>query len=104
MTAKKILLPASLVVAIVLVITAWNQTVQNKLDKTVYECSSVIKTIYNYNFRDLNKNGKLDVYEDVHQPINARVNNLLSQMNIEEKAGMMFINCSAKSPGFAELC
>ncbi|MCC6462038.1 MAG: glycoside hydrolase family 3 C-terminal domain-containing protein [Saprospiraceae bacterium] len=43
-------------------------------------------------FRDLNKNGKLDVYEDVSQPIEARVNDLLAQMNLEEKAGMMFIN------------
>ncbi|WP_081149927.1 glycoside hydrolase family 3 protein [Niastella vici] len=43
-------------------------------------------------FRDLNKNGKLDVYEDVKQPIEARVNDVLQQMTIEEKAGMMFIN------------
>jgi beta-glucosidase len=43
-------------------------------------------------FRDLNKNGKMDVYEDPAQPIAARVNDLLSQMNIEEKAGMLFIN------------
>lgn len=43
-------------------------------------------------FRDLNKNQKLDVYEDIHQPIEDRVNDLLKQMNLEEKAGMMFIN------------
>ncbi|MBK7935883.1 MAG: glycoside hydrolase family 3 C-terminal domain-containing protein [Lewinellaceae bacterium] len=43
-------------------------------------------------FRDLNKNGKMDVYEDASQPVEARVNDLLSQMNLEEKAGMMFIN------------
>ncbi|OQP62020.1 beta-glucosidase [Niastella vici] len=40
----------------------------------------------------MNKNGKLDVYEDVKQPIEARVNDVLQQMTIEEKAGMMFIN------------
>jgi len=44
------------------------------------------------NFRDLNKNGKLDVYEDPGQPIQKRVEDLLSQMTLEEKAGMMFIN------------
>ena len=44
------------------------------------------------NFRDLNKNGKLDVYEDPTQPIEKRVEDLLSQMTLEEKAGMMFIN------------
>ena len=43
-------------------------------------------------FRDLNKNGKLDIYEDIHQPIEARINDLVSQMNLEEKAGLMFIN------------
>ncbi|MBV9989528.1 MAG: glycoside hydrolase family 3 C-terminal domain-containing protein [Chitinophagaceae bacterium] len=43
-------------------------------------------------FRDLNKNGKPDIYEDSKQPIEARVNDLLSQMTLEEKAGMMFIN------------
>jgi beta-glucosidase len=44
------------------------------------------------NYRDLNKNGKMDMYEDSAQPVEARVNDLLSQMTIEEKAGMMFIN------------
>lgn len=41
-------------------------------------------------FRDLNKNGKLDVYEDSRQPVEKRVENLLDQMTIEEKAGLMF--------------
>lgn len=48
-------------------------------------------------FRDLNKNGKLDIYEDPKQPVEARVKDLLSQMTLEEKAGMMFIN-GAKIP------
>jgi beta-glucosidase len=43
-------------------------------------------------YRDLNKNGRMDVYEDVSQPVEARVSDLLAQMNLEEKAGMMFIN------------
>jgi beta-glucosidase len=43
-------------------------------------------------FRDLNKNGKLDIYEDPTQPVDARINDLLPQMTLEEKAGMMFIN------------
>ncbi len=42
-------------------------------------------------FRDLNKNGKLDVYEDYRQPVESRVNDLMGQMNLEEKAGLMFI-------------
>ncbi len=43
-------------------------------------------------FRDLNKNGRLDVYEDPRQPIAARVEDLLSQMTLAEKAGHLFIN------------
>jgi beta-glucosidase len=41
-------------------------------------------------FRDLNKNGKLDPYEDPRRPIEERVEDLLRQMTLEEKAGMMF--------------
>lgn len=44
------------------------------------------------NYRDLNHNGKKDVYEDTEQPIEKRVDDLLSQMSLEEKAGQMFIN------------
>lgn len=43
-------------------------------------------------YRDLNKNGKLDPYEDSSQSIEKRVDDLLSQMTLEEKAGTMFIN------------
>ena len=45
-------------------------------------------------FRDLNKSGKLDVYEDVMQTVDARIDDLLSQMSVAEKAGLMFINIS----------
>ena len=47
-------------------------------------------TIDGFTFRDLNKNGKLDIYEDSRRKIDDRVNDLLSQMNIDEKAGTMF--------------
>jgi beta-glucosidase len=50
-------------------------------------CKQSPKIVY----RDLNKNGKMDIYEDRHQPVEARVTDLLSQMTVEEKAGMMFI-------------
>lgn len=43
-------------------------------------------------YRDLNKNGKRDVYEDAREPIDKRIEDLLQQMTLEEKAGMMFIN------------
>src|SRR5215208_45527 len=41
-------------------------------------------------FRDLNKNGKLDPYEDPRRPVEERVEDLLRQMTLEEKAGLMF--------------
>lgn len=34
---------------------------------------------------DFNKNGQLDVYEDASQPVERRVDDLLSQMSVEEK-------------------
>ena len=44
----------------------------------------------NFPYKDLNKNGKLDIYEDSRQPVESRVEDLLSQMTLEEKAGQMF--------------
>lgn len=41
-------------------------------------------------FRDLNGNGRLDPYEDPRRPVEERVADLLSQMTIEEKVGLMF--------------
>ena len=43
-------------------------------------------------FKDLNKNGKIDVYEDWRRPTGERVSDLVSQMNRHEKAGMLMID------------
>jgi beta-glucosidase len=43
------------------------------------------KSIYQKGWIDLNKNGVKDIYEDPTQPIEKRVNDLLSQMNVNEK-------------------
>lgn len=40
-------------------------------------------------FRDLNRNGALDVYEDWRRPTPARVDDLLARMTLEEKAGLL---------------
>jgi len=55
-------------------------------------------TINDFNYRDLNKNGKLDVYEDSRLSIEARVEDLVSQMTLEEKAGSMFITMIGMTP------
>ena len=60
----------------------------------VLQQSDLVKTEEGFVYRDLNKNGKLDIYEDRRQPIEARVEDLLRQMTPEEKAGMLFINGS----------
>src|SRR5438477_547495 len=49
-------------------------------------------------FRDLNKNGKLDPYEDPRRPIDERVEDLLLQMTLEEKAGLMFHMIAGVNP------
>lgn len=41
--------------------------------------------IYHKDWIDFNKNGKKDIYEDSKQPIDKRVDNLLSLMSFEEK-------------------
>jgi beta-glucosidase len=43
------------------------------------------KDIYHQGWIDLNKNGRMDVYENPKAPIDQRVNDLLSQMNVDEK-------------------
>ena len=40
-------------------------------------------------FRDLNKNGKLDTYEDSRKPNDIRAKDLLLKMTLEEKAGQL---------------
>src|SRR5262245_61441118 len=43
------------------------------------------KNIYHDGWIDLNKNGRMDVYENPRAPIDRRVEDLLSQMTLNEK-------------------
>jgi beta-glucosidase len=47
--------------------------------------ASARQNIYHDGWIDLNKNGRKDVYEDSAADINKRIEDLLSQMNLEEK-------------------
>lgn len=48
-------------------------------------------------FKDLNKNGQLDIYEDYRKAVEERVDDLLAQMTLQEKAGTLgFGGISAK--------
>jgi len=64
------------------------------LDEITKQHSELLKAENGFSFRDLNHNGKLDVYEDPRQPIETRIEDLLSQMTLEEKAGLMFMDGS----------
>ena len=41
-------------------------------------------------FRDLNKNGRLEAYEDWRVPVSERIDDILSKMTLDEKVGLMF--------------
>lgn len=48
-----------------------------------------ILTVDGLNFKDLNKNGKLDKYEDWRLPIEERAKDLAKKMTVEQIAGLM---------------
>ena len=54
--------------------------------------SAKILTINGLSFKDLNRNNKLDKYEDWRLPYEVRAKDLLSQMSVEEKVGFMLIS------------
>jgi beta-glucosidase len=60
--------------------------------------NKVLRTEDGITYRDLNKNGRLDPYEDPRRPIDERVEDLLAQMTLEEKAGLMFHTVAGMSP------
>src|ERR1700691_4434389 len=47
-------------------------------------------SIYHNGWIDLDKNGKMDVYEDPSQPIKKTVNDLLKRMTLDEKIGQLW--------------
>lgn len=81
----------SIVVLIVLALLAFNgyyAHLNSQAKKDLAEVQVLNENGFKYS--DLNKNGKLDVYEDSRQEIENRISNLLLQMNLEEKVGMMW--------------
>lgn len=67
-------------------------TVKNAGGKTLSFCTSSgvkILTEDGFAFKDLNKNGKLDPYEDWRLPARERAKDLAKRMSIEQIAGLM---------------
>ncbi len=76
-------------------VTAWaicSATVLN-ISAAAFNSPSVSATpkngIYRKGWIDFNKNGRLDVYENPSAPVEARVQDLLNQMTVEEKTCQM---------------
>jgi beta-glucosidase len=51
-----------------------------------------------YAFKDLNKNGELDIYEDWRQSVDQRAMDLVSKMSVEEMAGLMLYSAHQSIP------
>jgi len=90
-TIKK-LAKISLLSALVLTGISWN-THPNKINTG----KDPIITVNGLTFKDLNKNGKLDLYEDYRLPVNERIKDLIKKMTADEKASMLI---GIGMPGF----
>ncbi len=80
-----------IVILIVLVVNGCGDKQEFIQPDLVARSSEIIKTA-GYEFKDLNKNGKLDKYEDWRLTTDERVADLLEKMTLEEKVGFMMIN------------
>jgi beta-glucosidase len=57
-----------------------------------------ILTVNDLAFKDLNKNGKLDIYEDWRLPVDERAKDLASKMSVEQIAGLMLYSLHQAIP------
>ena len=76
--------------------------VKNEDGQTLgYAVSSGVKilTVDRLGFKDLNKNGQLDAYEDWRLPADERASDLASKMTIEQIAGLMLYSRHQSIPG-----
>ena len=65
-----------------------------------YSISSGVQilTVNGLNFKDLNKNGKLDPYEDWRLPVDVRAKDLAGKMTVEQIAGLMLYSAHQAIP------
>lgn len=80
----------SLLTALVISNLSWNSISDD-------ENNPPLLTIKGFTFRDLNKNGKLDIYEDTRLSIHERAVDLVNKMTDEEKANFLM---GTGMPGF----
>lgn len=79
----------------------FNLVIQNGGQTLGYSPQSGIQLIEDggYAFKDLNKNGKLDVYEDWRNSPEDRAKDLAAQLSTEEIAGLMLYSAHQSIPG-----
>jgi len=82
----------TLVILVVVVLAAASKTlfINDWLGKRAVGPEAPWLVVDGTRFRDLNKNGELDVYEDRRQPVSRRIDDLIGRMTVAEKAGLMF--------------
>ncbi|MFT3950199.1 MAG: glycoside hydrolase family 3 N-terminal domain-containing protein [Agriterribacter sp.] len=76
-------------------------TVKNKTGPTLgYSPASGVKilVINGLSFKDLNKNGKLDKYEDWRLPVDERARDLAGKLSVEQIAGLMLYSAHQSIP------
>ena len=95
---KYLLLGIIAVLVIGFSITYFNMSHKSKENMKLLGVEATTIKENGISFRDLNKNGKLDLYENTAASIDERVNDLVGQMNLEEKAGSMFITMIGTTP------
>ena len=78
----------------------YNVMTQKKGQTIAYspESGITILTVDGYAFKDLNRNGELDVYEDWRLSAEERAEDLAAQLTIEEIAGMMLYSSHQSVP------
>lgn len=84
------ILPLLTATLILFIFTACSDKTKSKPQPVLGSRSVSIIEKKGLQFRDLNKNGELDPYEDWRLSDSARIADLLSQMTLEEKVGLMF--------------
>ncbi len=75
--------------------------IRNEGGRTLgYSADSGVKILEvdGFAFKDLNRNGKLDVYEDWRRPSKERAEDLASQLSVNEIAGLMIYSTALSIP------
>src|SRR4051794_23984092 len=95
---RSLTVAAATIVVIPSLAHAQNARAMGRRQPAVVSRTSRIIEVQGLRFRDLDRNGRLDPYEDWRLPPSARAKDLVGRMTLEEKAGMM-MHGTARSAG-----